>query len=588
MEGGYEPLSMPPDLRARILAIAREHYEEDECKSVHGASTVVLERMFALYDSQGAPLRDADGGAVLKPLGQRPSFDQIRYLLRKTLVLSGTWKKRNGAAPFDNNHAPATGSVLDDCLGPGDVYEIDATIMDLYVVAKADRRCVIGKPCLFLVVDRTSRLIVGFYITLENPSWSEATQAILSISCDWEALCKRLGVPYDPRDWPARNMLCNRFFGDRADMITYASNALCDGLDVQVTNAPALHSRAKPIVESTFKVQHGPLREHAPGYEPPTNPFKRRGKKYHKDASLTLDEAAAVELRIVIAHNRSILEGYQASPEEILGNLRCSPRDIFKRHVEERMGSFARMPIDLMRRKLMPRAVGFVKNDGIHFQELIYEADTLKEWFARASLRGEFDVVISYTPNLVNTVIVYDKFDATKEHVLRLTSTSAEFSGYSFAEVLYVTTAATRNKRGAEKFNETQAVARLQDMNSIMEPAVAATKIAAKGFTPGMRLSGGDAARTAEADARRRATEDPANLGHHYGHLGADSDVLPSVGISDAVEIAAPPTSVDPAATTKSTATPAATHATTPAVTTDDETTDPDLAAQLNSLLDGS
>ncbi len=63
------------------------------------------------------------------------------------------------------------GTALDDCNGPGDVYEIDATIVDCYVVAEAEGTTILGKCTLYLVIDRFSKLIVGFYMTLGSPSW---------------------------------------------------------------------------------------------------------------------------------------------------------------------------------------------------------------------------------------------------------------------------------------------------------------------------------------------------------------------------------------------------------------------------------
>ena len=599
-DGGYAPLAMPAELRQKILEVAREHYEADASKSVRGATHVVLNKLFSLNGEDGKPLRDADDNAVLKVPGQRPSFHQVRYLLGKALVLSSTHKRRHGQPDYENNHAPATGSVLDDCLGPGDVYEIDGTIIDVYIVAKANRKVVIGKAALFLIIDRWSRLIVGFYITRENPSWAEATQAILSISGDWEAVCKRLGVTYDARDWPAGGVMPNRFMGDRADMITYASDALCDGVAVQVTNAPALMSKDKPIVESGFLTTHVPLREAAPGYEPPKNPFKRRGKKYHKDASMTMDEMAAVFLRIVIAHNRMEKAGYQASAEEVMQNLPCTPRDIWARGIAQRMGVAARMPVDLLRRKLMPRDVAKVKVDGIHFKGCIYESKELGEWCTRASLKGTFEVIAAYTPNLVDKIIVQSPFDGRKEHVLTLTTTSQEFAGYTFAEVLFVEQTKGRKERAAQHFNEAQAVARLQDMETITAPAVSAMKQVTKGITPGVRLSGGDDVRSVEAQQRRQGIHAIENPGLHYGALGADSDQqpqqqLPAPGapVPDAATEMAATTAVatTSAATAKPAGAPAAALLPVP-VSPDAPTasgwsdTDPASEAALNRLLD--
>lgn len=515
----HRPFPIPAALREMILKDAKKQYEDDARISVNGVTTAILNRYFALRDHNGDLLLDDDGAAVLKPVGQRPSFRQIQYMLCKALVISAAFKRRHSAAEFDNNHAPSTGSVLDDTLGPGDVFEIDATVLDFWVVAKVSRKHVIGKPALFLVIDRASRLIVGFYLTLENPSWAEATQAILSISGDWRELCERLGVPYKESDWPAAGVMPNRFFGDRADMLTYESNALCDGVAVQVTNAPALMSADKPIAESGFRSLQTPLRQHAPGYEPPENVTQRRKKKYHKDACLDLDETAAVLLRLVIAHNRKAKEGYQASPEEILGGLSTAPIHIWQRAVEERMGAMSRMPIDLLRRKLMPRGTAKVHVDGIHFQGCVYEGKELGEWLARASIRGVFDVQVSYTTNLVDVIVVHDKFVPGKQHEATLTSKSRAFKGYTFAEVKYVADAAKSNKRRAKRKNEGHDVAALEDMNAVSQPALQQTRALTSGVGPGARLTDGDKLRALEAGERRRELLGVESSGVQYGTI---------------------------------------------------------------------
>lgn len=518
-DGTHLPFPIPAALREELLKAAREHFEEDFSKSVKGATTAVLAQFFALRGPDGKFLRDDEGAAVLRPPGQRPSYKQIKYLLNKALVVSAAFKRRNSAAEYENNHAPSTGSVLDDTNGPGDVFEIDGTVLDVYVVAKANRKYVIGKPALFLVIDRSSRLIVGFYLTLENPSWTEATQAILSISGDWKSLCERLKVPYKASDWPAAGVMPARFFGDRADMITYESNALCDGVGVSVTNAPALMSADKAIVESGFKSIQAPLRQHAPGYEPPVNIGKRRGKKYHKGASMTLDEMAAVLLRVIIAHNRKEKAGYQASPEEILGDHSSAPIHIWQRAVEVRMGTTRRMPIELLRRKLMPRGKAQVKKDGLHFLGCVYEADGLREWFTRASMRGTFEVVVSYTTNLVDSVVVHDRFAPGKEHTATLTRKSSLFRGYTFAEVAFVQSVAAAKVRTGERNNEGHEVALLQDMQEVTQPALAETLQLTVNVTPGMRLTDGDKLRALEAKDRRREVQGFDSPGLHYAQI---------------------------------------------------------------------
>ena len=492
---------------------------------MRGAAVAAINELFALKDKDGTPLRNADEGALLPPLGSYPSVDQVRRLLEKVLTVSGRFKKRNGAASFENNHAASTGSVLDDCVGPGDVYEIDSTIVDAYIVARANRAVIIGKSTLYLIIDRWSRLIVGFYLSLEPPSWAEGTQAILSIASDWGAVCKRLGVKYDPRVWPACEVMPNRFFGDRGDMISTASNALCDGVQVQVTNAPALNSQAKPIVESGFLTTHVPMRDNVPGYEPPTNPFKRRAKKFHKDACLTLDELAGIYLGIIQTHNRKVKTGYQASPEEILNDQSSKPYEIWQRGISDRMGLLSRMPIAMLRRKLSPTDTGVVKKDGIHFRGCIYHSHELREWITKASLNGSFEVVVRYQTNLVDSVTVISPSNDQREYEVSLTTTCEAYAGYSFAEVKFVRDQKARQDISGKHTNLAQDVALRQDTLKVAESTSAEMQAVTGNMTPGMRKSDSDVYRAAEARQRRQAVNSTAGAGQQYLQTGADSDV---------------------------------------------------------------
>jgi hypothetical protein len=74
----------------------------------------------------------------------------------------------------------------------------------------------------------------------------------LSISSDWEALCKALGVKYRETDWPARNTFPNRFFTDRGEGISEKSNVVVLGPGMEVTTAPRASPRRKCRVEGNF------------------------------------------------------------------------------------------------------------------------------------------------------------------------------------------------------------------------------------------------------------------------------------------------------------------------------------------------
>ncbi|MDC9611690.1 transposase, partial [Pseudoalteromonas sp. GABNS16H] len=74
--------------------------------------------------------------------------------------------------------------------GPGARYEIDATIADLYLVAEDDPAPIIGRPVLYFVKDVFSRMVVGMYVGLENPSWVAAMVALSNAFSDKTTYCQ--------------------------------------------------------------------------------------------------------------------------------------------------------------------------------------------------------------------------------------------------------------------------------------------------------------------------------------------------------------------------------------------------------------
>lgn len=521
--GSHEPMAISKSLRETILRIAQKHYLEDEIRSVRAVSDRVLKELFSLRDEDGKPLRSPDGKhVILKPLGQRPTFDQIRYMLRKTIPKPHAFCKRVSPTDFANNHAASHGSVLDDTIGAGDVYEIDATRIDVFIVAVADRATIIGKPTLYLVIDRATRLITGFYISLENPSWNEAKLAVLSIAGDWCALCQRLGVPFDRNDWPAAGVLPHRFFGDRGEMITYASDVLCDGLRIPITNAPSKLSQRKCIVESGFHTTQVPLKDVVPGYEPPRNARKRRGKKYDKDACLTLDELTAIYLRIVIAHNNKVITGYPLSPENVLKGLKATPINLWHSSIVRHMGAPARQEFTYLRQQLMPTDTGSVHVDGVHFRGCVYRTEDHRcaSWQSVASLKKSFNVSVVFSPALVDEVLILDPYDGRKQYVGKLTSDSQAFRGYTFAEVAAVNKATSALRYAGDQSNQTLRIALDQDIESVVGPAHAAMKSETRGVQHGSRYRGAVDVRNAEARKRRK---------HAHGLNSMDAQVVATV-----------------------------------------------------------
>lgn len=416
---------------------------------------------------------DGNGTKCLNPAGERPSMRQFTSLVYKLYDFEHRVRSREGDSDYERKYRSVLGSVLADCLGVGHQYEIDASIADAFLVAMMNVNKIIGKPTLYLIVDRHSRLIVGFYFGLESPSWVGAMQAMLSISEDKAALCERYGVKYDPDDWPAHGVFPSEFFCDRGEMLSKNSSSIATCLHSTVVNLPAKRPDWKPLVECGFKLIQRDLSADTPGYEPPENVTKRQGKRYDKDACLTLRDFGHILINAIIARNRKVMRDYPLTPQELAEGVTPSPIELWNHGICERSGQLTHYSERAVRLALLPKAVATVTQHGIEFKGCTYSCPEAIEskWFEKARQR-RFNVQVSYDPRLVDQIQVHPLNLKGAPYIATLTARGEHYRGRSFAEVSYFEHLRAAVAREADLSN-LQAAIDLTDRN---EPRIQAAK----------------------------------------------------------------------------------------------------------------
>lgn len=426
--GHYPIYQLQSEDIVKIKAFIEKEYLRGEVGTMDSAFQTMLEKRYNYLDGNGQNF--------LLPRGERPTLRQFQHILNTHYTDEHRIRRRKGDKAFEQNHRPRLGSAQDDCLGVGHIYEIDATVADVYLVSSENRSLIIGKPSLYLIYDRRSRLVVGWYLGFEAPSWPAAMQAILCIAEDKAAMCRRHGAEYNASDWPAHGVFPESFLGDLGEMVSKNSSLVVEGLGITVMNAPALRPDYKGTVECGFKLIQRSMAPTTPGYEPPENVTKRRGKKYDKDASLNLDEFKGLLLRNIIAHNRRIMTGYPVTIDMVADGIQAISRDIWAYEAPKRMGVLTRYGEAHVRFSLLPHDQATVTSNGIEFKNCFYSCPEAVEggWFVRAG-KGNFKKAISYDRRLVDTIYLHDAKDPTKFVIATLLEKSRRFKGMSFAEV---------------------------------------------------------------------------------------------------------------------------------------------------------
>jgi hypothetical protein len=413
------------------------HYFSDERVTLAQTYQKLLERHYSFTDGNGK--------AYILDVGQHPSLRQFRYYTTSNYPLEFRLRKRRGDKEYELQHRPVLGTVMQDCQGVGHIYEADATISDVYLVATDDVQTIVGKPTSYLIVDRSSRLIVGVYGGLENPSLVCAKQALLSISQDKRELCNRYGVPYDPADWPAHEVYPQMVLVDLGEWNCREGERLGRNLETKLAFTPAKRADWKPIVESTFKEMRVTLQDGTPGVDTPENAKRRQGRHYERDASLTLHQFMKEKLELIIKHNRTPLRDYPLTTADIREGFVPTPINLWNRGIATRSGLLTRYPFEHVREQLLPRDTASVTEHGIEFKGCLYTCDEALAlgWFGQART-GRFKVDVAYDPRLVDNILVYPVGATGKPMLCNLSMRTDLHRGRSFAEVeLYLRAKAT-------------------------------------------------------------------------------------------------------------------------------------------------
>lgn len=192
--------------------------------------------------------------------------------------------------------------------GPGEVYEIDATIGRLHLVTDEELPTIVGKPTIYLIIDRWSRFVVSVYISLRSPSYEEVRHALLIAFTSREKRFKNLSVDIDDERWPIGRMpavLCP----DRgSDFMSHSmEQSVVQDLLIELTPLPPLCPDGKPIVERFIReIKRRMAASGMKGVyaDRPMDPHsKRAARKAEAAAVHSLPEAYRLLIEIIDDHN---------------------------------------------------------------------------------------------------------------------------------------------------------------------------------------------------------------------------------------------------------------------------------------------
>jgi Mu transposase, C-terminal./Integrase core domain. len=332
-----------------------------------------------------------------------PTYDQFYYWFKKNEDIQKDTKFRNSEKEFNLKKRELLGNSLQETDGPGTRFQIDATIGDVYLVSSLNRNRIIGKPVLYAIIDVFSRLVTGIYVGLEGPSWIGAMMALDNMICDKVEYCKKYGIEISEEEWPC-NHLPEIIIADRGEFEGYSAENLINNLYIKVENTSPYRGDLKGIVERSFRTTNEKIKHTTPGAI--QRKFRERGDRdYRLDATLTLEELTKLYIKIVLHHNKKIIDKYPMEKGMIEAEITATPINLWNWGLENRKGRLRTVDRDIFRLNILPQDKASISRAGIRFKGLYYSSDRAirEQWFIKLKVRS---INIVYDPRNMNKIYI--------------------------------------------------------------------------------------------------------------------------------------------------------------------------------------
>lgn len=155
-------VNVDEDIKRTFNVAFKRYYNSREKNSLKRAYDKMIENHFNLgYRRQGELQIPIPPPAYLVP-----KLAQFRYWYNRQNNLVHSIVAREGRRAYALKHRALLGNSTSMAFGPGSIYQIDATVADIYLVWSLDRSRIIGRPVVYLCIDVLSRLCVGLHVAL--------------------------------------------------------------------------------------------------------------------------------------------------------------------------------------------------------------------------------------------------------------------------------------------------------------------------------------------------------------------------------------------------------------------------------------
>ncbi|WP_411682893.1 Mu transposase C-terminal domain-containing protein [Clostridium thailandense] len=362
--------------------------------------------------------------------------------------------KRYGDRIYQQTARVIIGNSIQDTLGPGELFQIDSTILHIYTVSKLNRNLIVGRNVLYLVVDVYSRMIVGMNVTIEPfNSYEGAKGALINAMTDKVSYCKKYGICIQKEDWVSA--VPSRILSDRGELLSGNIENAISNLGIIIQQTSSYRGDLKGIVEKGFERIHAYITPFVNGVvENKYNKVERGNSDYRLEADLTLEEITRMVIKYILFYNnKHVLNHYESDGINIENSIPKIPSKIWEYGVKVKKGLLRELPEEIIKINLLHNKEVSVTAKGIRFNKLYYVSKYTLEsgFFQKARIEGNYRIRISYNSNDLSE-IYYVKEDGVSYDTLALVTYMEQYKDMSQEEITKIFEYEEKlNKKASEK-----------------------------------------------------------------------------------------------------------------------------------------
>lgn len=306
--------------------------------------------------------------------------------LRRALI------SRLGERRYNHKYRELKGRIATRANRPGAIYQIDATLADVYLVSPLNSLHIIGRPILWLIIDVFSRMIVGFSVRFEGEGWLGLMLALKNVTEDKVEFCAKYGFDITSDLW-LPSFLPEELMGDRGALESRFADKLSEGLNITITNTAPYRGDLKGTIEQLFNQMNLRLIHGLPGCVA----WQRvRGEAdYRLAAALNLDDFVGAVIAAILYHNNQHrMDGYFAEMDDemLADDVQPYPSKIFQWGIENRSGHLRKRDAETIRINLLAEEEATITDRGIKVGPYLYTCDEAEaqQWYLKADITSRW------------------------------------------------------------------------------------------------------------------------------------------------------------------------------------------------------